>query len=143
MIYASSGSVVKNLTIKPDITLSVTTNNLKQFASSGGADTYGALIGRVLGGDNIIDQVTVDTSSANVTSGNYLATIGSYVGVVVEGGVFFRNMDKVKNNVLFSGGAFAESDKGHLYCNPYIGRVISGFAVNETAEPVHIPAIRR
>lgn len=134
LIYACSGCVVKNLTIKPDgITFSVSTNNAKLFASSSGADTYGALIGRVMGGDNIIDQVTVDTTSANVSAGNYLATIGSYVGVVVEGGVFFRNMDKVKNNVLFSGGVFAESDKGHLYCNPYIGRVISGFAVNETA----------
>lgn len=132
LIYASSGSVVKNLTIKPDgINNSVSTTG--SFASTGGANTYGALIGRVMGGDNIIDQVTVDTSSATVTAGNYLATIGSYVGVVVEGGVFFRSMDKVKNNVLFSGGAFAESDKGHLYCNPYIGRVISGFAVNETA----------
>lgn len=132
LIYASSGCVVKNLTIKPDeINSSVSTTG--SFASAGGANTYGALIGRVMGGDNIIDQVTVDTSTANVTAVNYLATIGSYVGVVVEGGVFFRNMDKVKNNVLFSGSAFAESDKGHLYCNPYIGRVINGFAVNETA----------
>lgn len=133
LIYASSGCVIKNLTIKPDgITLSVSTAN-SEFASVQGAASYGALIGRVFGGDNIIDQVTVDMTTANVTAGNHLATVGSYVGVVVEGGVFFRNMDKVKNNVLFSGGAFAESDKGHLYCNPYIGRVISGFAVNETA----------
>ena len=132
LIYASSGSVVKNLTIKPDgINNPVSTTG--SFASTGGANTYGALIGRVMGGDNIIDQVTVDTSTANVTAGNYLATIGSYVGVVVEGGVFFRNMDKVKKNVLFSSDAFAESDKGYLYCNPYIGRVINGFAVNETA----------
>lgn len=131
LIYASSGSVVKNLTIKPDgINNPVSTT--ESFASTGGANTYGALIGRVMGGDNIIDQVTVDTSSANVTAGNYLATIGSYVGVVVEGGVFFRNMDKVKNNVLFSDGVFAESDNGHLYCNPIIGRVINGFAVNES-----------
>ena len=134
LIYASNGCVVKNLTIKPDdIALSVNTDKSELFASTGGANTYGALIGRVMGGDNIIDQVTVDTSSATVTAGNYLATIGSYVGVVVEGGVFFRNMDKVKNNVLFSDGIFAKSDNGHLYCNPYIGRVINGFAVNETA----------
>ena len=132
LIYASNGCVVKNLTIKPDgINNPVSTTG--SFASTGGANTYGALIGRVMGGDNIIDQVTVDTSSANVTAGNYLATIGSYVGVVVEGGVFFRNMDKVTKNVLFSSDAFAESDKGHLYCNPYIGRVINGFSVNETA----------
>lgn len=131
LIYASNGCVVKNLTIKPDgINNPVSTTG--SFASTGGANTYGALIGRVMGGDNIIDQVTVDTSSANVTAGNYLATIGSYVGVVVEGGVFFRNMDKVKNNVLFSDRVFAESDNGHLYCNPIIGRVINGFAVNES-----------
>ena len=132
LIYASNGCVVRRLTIKPAATISVTTNN--SYNTNGGAEAYGTVIGRTFGGDNIIDQVTVDVSGATVTAGNYRATIGSYVGVVVNGGVFFRNMDKVTKNVLFSGGVFAENDMSHLYCNPIVGRVINGFAVNETSK---------
>ncbi|MBO5576699.1 MAG: hypothetical protein J5956_10455 [Ruminococcus sp.] len=134
LIYASNGCVVRGFTIKVQnaTSLSVSTNGT--FATSGGANAYGAVIGRVFGGDNIIDQVTVDVSDASISAGNIRATIGSYVGVVVNGGVFFRNMDKVTKNVLFSGGVFAENDMAHLYCNPIVGRVINGFAVNETSK---------
>ena len=133
LIHASNGCVIKNLKVdvnNSSITLSGTKND--SFLTSTGCGAYGAIIGRVFGGDNIIDQVTVDVGHATVTP-TILTPVGSYIGVVVEGGVFFRNMDKVTQNVLFSGGNYAENAKTHLYCNPYIGRVISGFAVNETA----------
>lgn len=131
LIYASNGCVVRRVTIKTNATFSVTTDD--SYNTNGGAEAYGAVIGRVFGGDNIIDQVTVDYSSATISAGNYRATIGSYFGVIVKGGVFFRNMDKVTKNVLLSGDSFKEDDYGHLYCNPIIGRVLNGFAVNETA----------
>lgn len=132
LIYASNGCVVRRVTIKINATFSVTTMD-GSYNTNGGAEAYGAVIGRVFGGDNIIDQVTVDYSSATISAGNYRATIGSYFGVIVKGGVFFRNMDKVTKNVLLSGDSFKEDDYGHLYCNPIIGRVLNGFAVNETA----------
>ena len=131
LIYASNGCVVRRVTIKTNATFSVTTDG--SYNTNGGAGAYGAVIGRVFGGDNIIDQVTVDFSSATISAGDYRATIGSYIGVIVKGGVFFRNMDKVTKNVLLSGDSFKEDDYGHLYCNPIIGRVLNGFAVNETA----------
>lgn len=131
LIYASNGCVVRRVTIKTNATFSVTTDG--SYNTNGGAEAYGAVIGRVFGGDNIIDQVTVDYSSATISADNYRATIGSYIGVIVKGGVFFRNMDKVTKNVLLSGDSFKEDDYRHLYCNPIIGRVLNGFAVNETA----------
>lgn len=133
LIYASNGCVVRGFTIKVQNATSLSVSTSSTFATSGGANAYGAVIGRVFGGDNIIDQVTVDFSSATISAGNYRATIGSYIGVIVKGGVFFRNMDKVTKNVLLSGDSFKEDDYGHLYCNPIIGRVLNGFAVNETA----------
>lgn len=136
LIFASNGCVVRGLKIEVKNTTSLSVSTNGAFKTSGGANAYGALIGRVFGGDNIIDQVTVDVSGASISAGNYRATIGSYIGVVVQGGVFFRNMDKVKNSKLFSSSEFAETDKQHLYCNPYIGRVINGYAVNESSSYV-------
>lgn len=141
LIYASNGSVIKNLKVQVGteenekaIILDDKTQAL--FSSSTGCDAYGLVIGRVLGGDNIIDQVSVDATHVTVTP-TYLTPVGGYIGVIVNGGVFFRNMDdshvSAANKAGFgSNGVFDPDDTSHLYCNPIIGRVINGFAVNET-----------
>lgn len=138
LIYASNGSVMRNLNVvvKNTSVINLTTASSQTFSSSGGCPAYGAVIGRVLGGDNIIDQVKVDVCEANITY-NYLSHAGGYVGVVVNGGVIFRNMDDVHvapaNKAGFgTSGNFASDDTRHLYCNPIIGRVINGYAVNES-----------
>ncbi len=136
LIYASNGSVVYNLKIETHNAISLSGNNSSQFASHLGCGAYGAVIGRVLGGDNIIDQVKVDVSGSSINQKTILTPIGGYVGVIVKGGVFFRNMDLVDLSLKtgFTGGEFAEDNYNYLYCNPLIGRVISGFAVNETTQ---------
>ena len=47
-----------------------------------------------MGGDNIIDNVKVNYGNYLTvgSTGKYLYTIGGYVGVVVNGGLVFRNM---------------------------------------------------
>lgn len=138
LIYASNGSVIRKLTVTVQNTNPInlyTTESSQTFAKTGGCPAYGAIIGRVFGGDNIIDQVSVNLSSANLSC-NYLSYAGGYIGVIVDGGVFFRNMDNdhvaQANRAGFgTSGIFAPDDTGHLYCNPIIGRVLNGYAVTE------------
>ena len=148
LIYASNGCVIRNLEVVAEnnnITLSQTDTegNILQLSTSGGCDAYGAFIGRVFGGDNILEAVKVDVSDATVTPST-LTPVGGYIGVIVEGGVFFRNMDnshvtateKAAFAIKDSSNAatiYAESNKQYLYCNPLIGRVINGFAVTEAS----------
>lgn len=141
LIYASNGCVIRNLEVVAEnnsIFLSGTASD--SFNTSGGCGAYGAVIGRVFGGDNILDKVKVNVSSATVTP-TALTPVGGYIGVIVEGGVFFRHMDNTNVPVANKTGfatvnndvatIYAESNKQYLYCNPIIGRVINGFAVTE------------
>jgi hypothetical protein len=145
IIYASNGCVIRNLKIEVnndaiDLTAGTITGD---FLTSGGCDTYGAFIGRVFGGDNILDAVKVDVSGATVTPAT-LTPVGGYIGVIVEGGVIFRKMDSSHVTAAEKAGfatsnnnvatIYAESNKQYLYCNPLIGRVINGFAVTEASE---------
>ncbi len=143
LISTSNGSVVRKLTVQVGSATEPVTIELADhdstFSLTGSCGTYGTVFGRVLGGDNIIDEVKVNVSNAVVTAGNItqLTPVGGYVGVVVEGGVIFRNMNDtlvpVANKAGFgSTGVFAENNMSYLYCNPIIGRVINGYAVNET-----------
>lgn len=57
--------------------------------------SFGGVIGCVLGGDNIIDNVTVNIDAGWLTiSGakKHLIQVGGYVGSVSGGGVIFRNI---------------------------------------------------
>ncbi len=147
LIYASNGCVVRNLKVVAEnnsIALTGTASN--GFQTSGGCGAYGAVIGRVFGGDNILDKVKVDVSSAVVTP-TTVTPVGGYIGVIVEGGVFFRNMDDTNvpvadktgfatttvNNGTTVATIYNEDSKQYLYCNPLIGRVINGFAVTEAS----------
>lgn len=141
LIPYSYGSVIKDL----DVEYSSGISAINYAANDGdGVPTafFGGVIGCIMGGDNIIDGVTVSSSSSSVqatdssisdaalallsgTSDNSkLVPIGGYVGAVAGGGVIFRDM---------TGDSWHGSAKnsGDLYNNPYIGRVIDGYAFSE------------
>lgn len=139
LIRFSSGSVVKDINIKytKEVTLSKN-NNYKLNYSTGKTEYYGGVMGVVFGGDNIIDNVKVTnpniTFANNDNSKQHLITAGGYVGAIVYGGVIFRNMDNVaKDSALTTSNteAVGEDVYTNLFINPYIGRVVNGFAIEE------------
>lgn len=132
-IVYSYGSVVKDITI--------------QYSGSGKTLTYqapdayqpksffGGVIGCIMGGDNIIDNVKVsmDTDWTLALDGDkkYLIQAGGYVGSVSGGGVIFRK----KNDTNFTGLTASHLKNGtSLYVNPYVGRVLDGYAFSERFE---------
>lgn len=132
-IVYSYGSVVKDITI--------------QYSGSGKTLTYqapdayqpksffGGVIGCIMGGDNIIDNVKVsmDTDWTLTLDGDkkYLIQAGGYVGSVSGGGVIFRK----KNDTNFTGLTASHLKNGtSLYVNPYVGRVLDGYAFSEGFE---------
>ena len=139
LIRFSSGSVVKNINIvyTNEVTLSKNNNNKLNY-STGKTEYYGGVMGVVFGGDNIIDNVKVTnpniTFANNDNSKQHLITAGGYVGAIVYGGVIFRNMGNVaKDSALTVSNteAVGEDVYTNLFINPYIGRVVNGFAIEE------------
>jgi len=139
LIRFSSGSVVKNINIKytKEVTLSKNNNNKLNY-STGKTEYYGGVMGVVFGGDNIIDNVKVTNPNIifakNDNSKQHLITAGGYVGAIVYGGVIFRNMGNVaKDSALTTSNteAVGENVYTNLFINPYIGRVVNGFAIEE------------
>lgn len=139
LIRFSSGSVVKDINIKytKEVTLSKNNNNKLNY-STGKTEYYGGVMGVVFGGDNIIDNVKVTNPNIkfakNDNSKQHLITAGGYVGAIVYGGVIFRNMDNVaKDSALTTNNteAVGEDVYTNLFINPYIGRVVNGFAIEE------------
>ena len=152
-IKVSNGSVVKN--IKIDInntgTYGPSGSNSTIFNYSSNALVYGGVIGKIMGGDNIIDNVSVTYSNNGYikTRDSYLMCVGGYVGIIVNGGLVFRNMtpNSFTNKSSFKVNSAGASNAAnwvldednttahsHLYVNPYVGRVINGYAINETTE---------
>lgn len=142
LIYQSTGTVIK------DITVNVTANFKGKFSAAadskyetdgnGTTAFYGGVIGIVNGGDNIIDNVSVEFTNAgtiDIKSGtNYgNKAVGGYIGVIRYGGVIFRNMDNDSHSGITAGMNNIFGSNALLYCNPIIGRVIDGFAVTETS----------
>lgn len=139
LIRFSSGSVVKDINIKytKEVTLSKNNNNKLNY-STGKTEYYGGVMGVVFGGDNIIDNVKVTnpniTFANNDNSKQHLITAGGYVGAIVYGGVIFRNMDNIANDsalTVSNTEAVGEDVYTNLFINPYIGRVVNGFAIEE------------
>lgn len=139
LIRFSSGSVVKDINIvyTKEVTLSKSNNNKLNY-STGKTEYYGGVMGVVFGGDNIIDNVKVTNPSItfanNDNSKQHLITAGGYVGAIVYGGVIFRNMGNVaKDSALTINNTVAvgEDVYTNLFINPYIGRVVNGFAIEE------------
>lgn len=139
LIRFSSGSVVKDINIvyANNVTLSKNNNNKLNY-STGKTEYYGGVMGVVFGGDNIVDNVKVTnpniTFAKNDNSKQHLITAGGYVGAIVYGGVIFRNMNNVaKDSALTISNTVAvgEDAATNLFINPYIGRVVNGFAIEE------------
>ncbi len=155
-INYSSGCVVKGITINVDsnITLRDATDSYAFPDEKNGAyGAYGAVIGQVMGGDNIIDHVQVTFGTSIITTRGKKAQfqpVGGYIGVVVNGGVIFKNMagnisGLSSSNVSTTGSSnqspadkrtnmAANDNLVWLYVNPIIGRVINGYAVTEASD---------
>lgn len=138
LIAYSYGSVVKNLTIryKDEKKTLVYQKSSSVFYP---ASCFGGAIGCILGGDNIIDDVnvTLDTGWLTLSGANkHLLQVGGYVGSVCGGGVLFRNMQDKQflTDAMISGASVAETANNSLYVNPYVGRVLDGYAFSDTAE---------
>ncbi len=144
LVPYSYGSVVRNLNINYVNAQATITYPAKDAKDADGvpAAFFGGVIGCILGGDNIIDGVVVNGTTADnpttgfrVTGGGtkpYLVPIGGYVGAIAGGGVIFRNM----SGTSWRAGTSTKSQglgtgNYHLYDNPYVGRVIDGYAFSE------------
>lgn len=140
LIPYSYGSVVRDLNIRY-VNASATITYSAKDADGVPTSFFGGVIGCILGGDNIIDGVVVnDPNSGSTTYGftvagdSHLVPIGGYVGAIAGGGVIFRHMSetswragtKEKFLPVAKGGANVQ-----LYDNPYVGRVIDGYAFSE------------
>lgn len=141
LVPYSYGSVVRNLNINYVNESAAITYSAKD---ADGAPTafFGGVIGCILGGDNIIDGVVVNGTTADnpttgftVTGGGtkpHLVPVGGYVGAIAGGGVIFRNM----SGTSWRAGTSDKSQglgTGNFrqYDNPYVGRVIDGYAFSE------------
>ena len=137
LIAYSYGSVVKNLTIRykgEKKTLVYQKSSSVFYPTS----CFGGAIGCILGGDNIIDDVnvTLDTGWLTLSGANkHLLQVGGYVGSVCGGGVLFRNMQDKQflTDAMISGASVAKTANSSLYVNPYVGRVLDGYAFSDTA----------
>lgn len=144
LIPYSYGSVVRNLNINY-VNAQATITYSGKDADGVPTAFFGGVIGCILGGDNIIDGVVVNrTTAENPTTGfsvtgggakSYLVPIGGYVGAIAGGGVIFRNMDKSGQSSWRAGTGDKSRGLGKgnfdLYNNPYVGRVIDGYAFSE------------
>lgn len=156
-VSVSNGCVVKDLDIKVTAKTITLTNDKNgadgQLTYDNGTPVYGAVIGRILGGDNIIDDVSVSFSNTKIqlkTSKNnndyYKYTtvipVGGYVGAVVNGGLVFRNMGSEKISPLSKDNFEVyknTNDKiqnvdvlnNYLYVNQIVGRVVNAYCFNE------------
>lgn len=187
LIAYSRGSVVKDLIV--DYSRATITMQAESLPGTSRNPFFGGVVGYCMGGDTIIDHVSVNYVKNSVTfSGTYPQTIaaGGYVGLVggathvtvpvtekdndyekTGGGVVFRNMNgtsntftnacadaaavnKTVNMVKADGtadGKTASDGGNYFYRNPYVGRVLDGYAcaegctVNNTDKNYTIPTL--
>lgn len=143
LIPYSYGGVVRNLNINY-VNAQATITYSEKDADGVPTAFFGGVIGCILGGDNIIDGVVVNGTAKNPTTGftvtgggdkSHLVPIGGYVGAIAGGGVIFRNMDKSGKSSWRAGTGDKSRGLGKgnfdLYDNPYVGRVIDGYAFSE------------
>lgn len=151
LIKVSNGSVVKdvNVVVNKDIALSQAKSGSAEayFGYGSQCAYYGGIIGEIMGGDNIIDNSYVYYNAKVTLSGAYgaICPVGSYVGVIVYGGLVFKNINAELANSNAERFKVVNSDSAEdtlnftdekqrctIYANPLVGRVINGYAVNET-----------
>ena len=135
-IVYSYGSVVKNLNLAVQGTATVSFAEIKNNQGYTSESFFGGVIGCILGGDNIIESVDVtyaapppvvltENNSANKKK-DHLIPEGGYVGVISGGGVIFRGNNQLTGRPY----SYVDNDD-YFYANPYVGRVLQGFAVQE------------
>lgn len=170
LIAYSRGSVVKDLIV--DYSRATITMQAESLPGTSKNPFFGGVVGYCMGGDTIIDHVSVNYVKNSVTfSGTYpqMIAAGGYVGLVggathvtvpvtekdndyekTGGGVVFRNMDGTSNtftnacadaaaanktvNMVKDGtadGKTASNGGNYFYRNPYVGRVLDGYACAE------------
>ena len=106
-------------------------------AAATGTTHFGGVIGWIIGGDNVLDHVTVRVNS--LTKGHITSVYGGYVGLISGGGVSLRGLGEAPADMADYGG--------YYYYNPYVGKVISGYAMSgdqaydNTAKNFSIPVI--
>ncbi len=131
-IKYSYGCVVRNITIVINQQPLINRKNPERVSGLTQAETspktfFGGVIGCILGGDNILENVFVTAGSElsiNPTGDKpHLVPVGGYIGVVTGGGVIFRGSSSDSTGI--TGTDF------ELYRNPIIGRVLSGYAFYE------------
>ena len=87
---------------------------------------FGGAIGWIVGGDNVLDHVTVRVNS--LTAGHKTSVFGGYVGLISGGGVTVRSLgpgvDKVET----------AEDSRYFYYAPYVGKAFSGYAISDDQE---------
>ena len=159
LIAFSRGSVVKDLTV--DYSKATITMTNSAVPSSSNNPFFGGVVGYCMGGDTIIDNVSVNYGESSVTLSSTngqkprLIAAGGYVGLVggakdssgyekTGGGVVFRNMGNCTNNFEDTLSCASENpstlvpdsdnyakeqtDQNYFFCNPYVGRVLDGYA---------------
>ncbi len=130
-IQYAKGAVVKDITIRTSgnsgsaIDSSVTA----KFSSTGGG-----VIGTILGGDNIIDNVRVevdlivDTTKVTDTSAASPA-VGGYVGLVEKGGLILRNVEDTDLSNFRVQEKLAAGT--YLFAGAVVGKVEDGYVLYE------------
>ena len=173
LIAYSRGSVVKNLSV--DYSQAIITMQADSLPGISRNPFFGGVVGYCMGGDTIIDKVSVTYDTAFISfSGSYpqLIAAGGYVGLVggathvtedsayekTGGGVVFRNMNAANNNFITACQVASAENKTvnvvntdsadnvkattdnnitttegsiYFYRNPYVGRVLDGYACAE------------
>lgn len=176
LIAYSRGSVVKDLTV--DYSQATITMQADSLPGTTKNPFFGGVVGYCMGGDTIIDKVSVNYADSSISfDGKYskLIAAGGYVGLVggaahvtedtdyekTGGGVVFRNMDGTTNSftaacadagtvnkTVNADGKTATTGGNYFYRNPYIGRVLDGYAcaeectVNNTDKNYTIPTLQ-
>lgn len=143
LVPYSYGSVVRNLNINY-VNASATITYSAKDTDGVPTSFFGGVIGCILGGDNIIDGVVVNgmtadspTTGFTVAGGGtkpHLVPIGGYVGAIAGGGVIFRHMSETSWRAGTKEKFKSRGEGGgnfQLYDNPYVGRVIDGYAFSE------------
>lgn len=154
IVRTSAGAVVKDLIVDysgANITITPSSHNFNKGSPNSlvqDQGVFGGVVGYCTAGDTIIDNVTVTGITDNtlkVNSWGKHLPIGGFVGNT-GGGVVLKNISQTQplTSVSFNEGTINENkyknmpatsnDSGYYYCNPYVGRVLDGYATSETSE---------
>lgn len=95
----------------------VTTSAPNATALTTSIPHFGGAIAWIVGGDNLLQSVTVSVDSV---TGSCTTVFGNYVGLISGGGVLLDGLGKINGE---------PNNSKNLYHNNYIGRVLQGYAI--------------